>query len=160
MDHYRYQHRIHLTLGLFLIIWLDQFHHLQRGYFYPHFISSLSYSNYFLACWLSGRVNVNFAPVVSLLLLLLLVSSIQILPPCASSILLEMYNPRPTPFCDLVMNLSNNLSFTSKSIPVPRSEILTASILLLLLLFLEPSEFEDILVDTVIFPCSVNFIEL
>jgi hypothetical protein len=43
----------------------------------------------------------------------------QILPPCASTIPLQMYNPRPVPFSDFVANLVNSLGTISKSMPFP-----------------------------------------
>jgi hypothetical protein len=62
-----------------------------------------------------GRLNVNVAPLRPVLF------SADILPPCASTILLEMYNPNPIPLSDFVTNLVNNLGNISASIPVPVS---------------------------------------
>jgi hypothetical protein len=45
-----------------------------------------------------GSLKVNVAPFLSLMF------SAQILPPCASIMLLEMNNPRPVPVWDLLVN--------------------------------------------------------
>ncbi len=64
-----------------------------------------------------GILNVNVAP--------LLPSSLfpaEMVPPCASIILLEIYNPKPVPpVSDFVANFENNLDIISASIPKPVS---------------------------------------
>lgn len=50
--------------------------------------------------------------------------SAHILPPWASTILLEIYNPSPVPLSDFLVNFVNNLGNISGSIPVPVSSIL------------------------------------
>jgi hypothetical protein len=45
----------------------------------------------------------------------------QILPPWASTILFEIYNPKPVPSEDFVANFSNSLGNISELIPVPVS---------------------------------------
>jgi hypothetical protein len=64
-------------------------------------------------------VNVKVAPLPSRLF------SAQMLPPCASMILLEINNPKPVPVMDFVTNLVNSLGMISGSIPCPVSLILT-----------------------------------
>jgi len=62
-----------------------------------------------------GSLKVNVAPFPSLLF------SAQILPPCASIMLLEMNSPRPVPVWDLVVNFVKSLDMISGSIPEPVS---------------------------------------
>src|SRR5215211_1245850 len=62
-----------------------------------------------------GILKVNVAPLLSLLFLA------QILPPCASIMLLDMNNPRPVPVWDLLVNFVKSLDTISGSIPVPLS---------------------------------------
>jgi hypothetical protein len=59
----------------------------------------------------SGKMKVNVAPLSSLLF------SPFIIPPCDSMMYLDIYNPRPVPLSDLVMNLVNSFGRTSESIP-------------------------------------------
>jgi hypothetical protein len=51
--------------------------------------------------------------------------SAHILPPWASTILFEIYNPKPVPLKDFVANFVNSLGNISGSIPTPVSFILT-----------------------------------
>jgi hypothetical protein len=51
----------------------------------------------------SGKMKVKVAPFPSLLF------SPFIMPPCDSMMYLDIYNPRPVPLLDLVMNLGNSL---------------------------------------------------
>jgi hypothetical protein len=62
-------------------------------------------------------LNVNVAPLPPVLF------SAHILPPCASMILLEIYNPNPVPLSDFLVNFVNNLGNISGSMPVPVSSI-------------------------------------
>ena len=64
-------------------------------------------------------VNVKVAPLPSRLF------SAQMLPPCASMILLEINNPKPVSSYDFETNIENNLGNISGSIPVPVSFTVT-----------------------------------
>src|ERR671913_39952 len=70
---------------------------------------------------LTDRLNENVAPSFPppLFLWLKLLFLAHILPPCASTILLEMNRPKPVPFSDLVANFVNNLGIIDGSIPGP-----------------------------------------
>src|SRR4029078_2829082 len=62
-----------------------------------------------------GKVNENVAPIPFALFFA------QILPLWASIIFFVMYNPRPIPFSDMVVNLVNNLGNISILMPFPLS---------------------------------------
>src|SRR6185503_10850444 len=66
-------------------------------------------------CAANGRVKVNVAPLPFSLF------SAQIVPPCASTIFLEIYRPSPVPDCDFEANFTNNLGMISGWIPIPVS---------------------------------------
>ena len=80
---------------------------------------------------LNGKLIVNVAPFSYLLF------PAQILPPCDSIMLFEMYRPRPVPVVDLVANFVNSLGNISSWIPIPVSfiSIITSSSPLPLLSF-------------------------
>src|SRR5919202_1633722 len=60
----------------------------------------------------TGKLNENVAPLSSLLF------SAHILPPCASTILFDMNNPKPVPpISDFEANFVNNFGSMSESIP-------------------------------------------
>ena len=59
-------------------------------------------------CSPSGRLNSNTAPP-----LLSGLFSAHILPPCASTMLLQINNPKPVPVSDAVANFVNNLGTIS-----------------------------------------------
>ncbi len=61
-----------------------------------------------------GNLNEKVAPLSSLF-------SPHILPPCASIMLLQIYNPKPVPFSDPVVNFVNNLGSISATMPEPVS---------------------------------------
>jgi hypothetical protein len=54
-----------------------------------------------------------------------LLFSPHILPPCASIIVLQIYNPKPVPLSVPVVNFVNNLGSMWESMPVPVSLIET-----------------------------------
>ena len=69
----------------------------------------------------SGRLKLNVAPFPSVLF------SAHILPPWASTILLEIYNPRPVPEKDFEANFENSFGIISAWIPEPVSLTLTTT---------------------------------
>jgi hypothetical protein len=81
-----------------------------------------------------GMLKLKVAPLPSLLF------SAHILSPCASTIFLQINNPKPipVPLSDFIANFVNNLGNISESIPEPVSLMLTVIALLLLLLMLFP----------------------
>jgi hypothetical protein len=89
-------------------------------------IAHSSCSYFFFSCF-NGRVKANVAPLPSALFLA------HILPPCDSTMYLEIYNPNPVPLSDFVANLENIFGKISRSIPIPVSLILMIDVLLLLL---------------------------
>jgi hypothetical protein len=58
-----------------------------------------------------GILKLKVAPLPSLLF------SAHILPPCASTILFEINNPKPVPVSDFVANFENSLGDISEAIP-------------------------------------------
>ena len=68
---------------------------------------------------LIGRLKVKVAPLPSELF------SAHILPPCASTIFLEINNPRPVPWNDFDANFENNLGTIWWCIPWPVSFMVT-----------------------------------
>ena len=78
------------------------------------FILSIKYIPYFHSL-LIGRMKENFAPFPSSLF------SAHIFPPWASTMLLQIYRPRPVPWKDFDANFVNSLGKISESIPWPLS---------------------------------------
>src|ERR671914_679772 len=75
-------------------------------------------------------------------------------PPCASTIFLQIYRPRPVPEKDLDENLVKSLGIISESTPEPLSHtLITTTSGLLLLLF--ASRFFSAVIIT--WPSDVNF---
>ena len=99
--------------------------------------------------WAIGKPKLNVAPLPSELF------SAHILPPWASTILLEIYNPKPVPEFDLVANLVNSLGIISGCIPSPVSltAIMTSWFSSLLFLF-------SVVTDMIPPLCDVNFMAL
>jgi hypothetical protein len=60
-----------------------------------------------------GKIKLNVAPFPSLLF------SAQMVPPCASIILLEICNPKPIPEDESVLNFSNSFECIFGFIPLP-----------------------------------------
>ena len=107
--------------------------------------------------WISGKVKLKIAPILPSLLLSF---SAHIFPPCASTTFLEIYNPKPKPSKDFVINFENILGNISDSIPVPVSLTVTNAYDLLLLLMLLVLLLSFFSIETNISPSLVNFIAL